>query len=247
MKTMTAISSVLMCLLAACASTGTERRAVEAPTPEALIERHIEASGGRERLSAIKARVMTGRVSLPMAGIQGQFAMAQATGGKSLTAITIAGLGSEVLGSDGERVWSLSSTTGNRFLDGEELTQRKPELLLSPELQWDSLYPSREVKGEKTLGEQRCWVVVFTTPAGHAYTHYFDQATGLSVGVDMVQISQMGAIPVQQRYFDFRDVDGVKLPFLVSIAGMGMEQIIEVDVIAHPDEVAPEAFIPPQL
>lgn len=247
MKTVTAIAGVFVCLLAACASTGTGGTAAEAPTAEALILRHIEASGGRERLATLKGRVMTGRVSLPAAGIQGQFAMVQTHGGKSLTAITIEGLGSEVQGSDGERVWSLSSTTGNRFLDGEELTQRKAELTFIPELQWDAIFPGREVKGEKTLGEQRCWAVVFTTAAGHSYTHYFDQATGLSVGVDMVQITQMGEIPLQQRFSDFREVDGVKLPFRVSIAGMGMEQIIEVDVVAHPNEVPMESFIPPQL
>lgn len=247
MKTVTAISSILVCLLAACASAGTKGGAEGRPPAEALMERHIEASGGRERLSAIKARVMTGRISIPAAGIKGQLAMAQAHGGKSLTAITIENLGSEVVGSDGERVWSLSSTAGNRFLEGEELTQRRQELTFIPELQWETLFPTREVKGEQTLGEHRCWVVVFTSPAGHSYTHYFDQTTGLSVGVDMVQVSQMGKLPVQQRYSDFREVDGVKLPFRISMSAMGMEQIIELDVVAHPDEAPPEAFIPPQL
>lgn len=247
MKTTTAISSVLVCLLAACASAGTQGSTQGPPPAEALIERHIEASGGRERLSALKSRVMTGRVSMPAAGIQGQFAMVQTHGGKSLTVITIEGFGSEVVGSDGERVWSLSSTTGNRFLEGEELTQRRQELTFIPELQWATLFPTHEVKGEKTLGDHRCWAAVFTSPAGHAYTYYFDQATGISVGVDMVQVSQMGKLPVQQRYFDFRDIDGVKVPFRISMSAMGMEQIIEIDVVAHPAEVPPESFIPPQI
>ncbi len=248
MKTMNAGVGVLVCLLMACASAGPQgSAAVELPTVESIMDRHLEALGGRERLAALPARLMSGRLSIPVAGLKGTVAMIQAPKARSLTAMTIDGLGSEVVGSDGERVWSLSATSGNRFLDGEELVQRLHELTFMAELYWESLYPTRVVKGEATVGEHRCWEVVMTSPAGHAYSWFFDQVTGLLVGVDGVQVSQMGKIPVKQRYFDFRDVDGVKVPFRIVVAAMGMEQVVELDVVVHPPELPAATFVPPQF
>lgn len=248
MKTMNAGVGLLVCLLMACASAGRQgSAAVEKPTVESIMERHIEAIGGRERLSVLPSRLMTGRLSIPVAGLKGTVAMIQAPKARSLTAMTIDGLGSEVVGSDGERVWSLSATSGNRFLDGDELVQRRHELTFMPELHWESLYPTREVKGEAKVGEHRCWEVVMTSPAGHAYTWFFDQATWLIVGIDTVQVSQMGKIAAKQRYFDFRDVDGVKVPFRITVAAMGMEQVIELDVVVHAPELPAETFAPPRF
>jgi hypothetical protein len=69
-------------------------------------------------------------------------------------------------------------------------------------------------------------VVQGTTSGGALATLYFDDQSGLLTRLVRFADSQVGRIPTQTDYADYRDVAGVKMPHRLTITWLdGREQI----------------------
>ncbi len=66
--------------------------------------------------------------------------------------------------------------------------------------------------GEKTFGEGKAINLLVTAKEG-TFQLYLDTSTHLPRGVSYQTVGQQGPINVQEVYSDYRDVDGIKLPF----------------------------------
>ena len=94
------------------------------PAAQAVIDRHIEASGGRKALEAINSVALTGTVSIPANGMSGTVEASFARPNKMATRMNLAGIGEVQEGFDGTTAWSISPMTGPMLATGEELAQK---------------------------------------------------------------------------------------------------------------------------
>ena len=133
---------------------------------------------------------------------------------------------------------------GPRLLTESELDTESHDAAFNAPLHWDSLYPERELIGAEDFEGQVCWKLRLVTQAGGEREAYFSQESGYLVGMDMTIPSDMGPMPIQVTIEDYRDVDGVKMPFR-SIQTVGpVEMVAELDSLEW-DVDAPVDFAMP--
>jgi hypothetical protein len=62
---------------------------------------------------------------------------------------------------------------------------------------------------------------------------YFDTETGILLRIITKQHTAEGASASQEDFEDFRDMDGIKLPFTIHQSGSEPESTIKVDEVHH--------------
>ena len=74
---------------------------------------------------------------------------------------------------------------------------------------------------------------------------YFDEQSGLLVRLVRYAESPLGLIPTQIDYGDYRDVDGVKIPFRWTVAQPGASSTIQLEQIQQNVRIDEATFIKP--
>ena len=88
-------------------------------------------------------------------------------------------------------------------------------------------------------------VVQGTGPRGILATLYFDQESGLLLRVVRYGRSPIGRVPTQVDYGDYRDVNGVKMPFKLVFAWMDGRDAIQLSDIQTNVAIDAAKFAPP--
>jgi outer membrane lipoprotein-sorting protein len=71
------------------------------------------------------------------------------------------------------------------------------------------------LKGKEKIGDRDAWVLVLTSTAGKTVTQYVDAETFLLTRQLMTQQTAQGEMEMKVELSDYRDVSGVKVPFLI--------------------------------
>jgi hypothetical protein len=146
-------------------------------------------------------------------GIKGTFENYSAAPNKSIAKVTLVGIGELVEGFDGTTAWSMNPIQGNRDKQGEELAQSKLTNNFNRETNLDKIYPKMEVRGIEKIGADDAYVVVAMPDNLPTETFYFDTKSGLLVRQDSTTITPEGKMAGKTFLEDYREVDGVKVPF----------------------------------
>jgi hypothetical protein len=189
--------------------------AAKLPTVKEVLDKYVQALGGREANEKIQTRVMKGTVELAPMGVKGTGEVYQAAPDKSYNKITLGGIGDLIEAYDGTTAWAINPIQGNRDKTGSELLQTKLAAAFHRELNFEKLYPKMQVKGIEKIGDKEAYVI-FAEPTGlDPQTFYFDRQTGLLLREDATLISPEGKTSVKTFYEDYREIDGIKLPFKI--------------------------------
>ena len=188
-------------------------------TTDELMAKAIEAIGGEANWRKIKSRVTVADINLVNQGVKGSTTSYAKFPNKSATETTMTALGKTIAkgfeffdGTNGEEVYTF--TTLERFT-GKKLENVKLDAdLLSP-LNWKTNYKTVEIKGLEKVGDEDCYAVEFTPEKGTRVTKLYSTKTFLLLEQRGFTVSSTSSlsIPYSIVYSDYRDVDGVKLPF----------------------------------
>ena len=219
------------------------------PTGEQIIDKYIEATGGKAAYEKITSRVITGKMSVPAQGISGDVVVHQKAPNLSHTTISIPQLGGKIeRGFNGEVGWEKNPMTGSRIFEGEEKQQMLREAALNTELNWRDIYKSAELVGKEDIKGKPAYKVKMTTKSGNEETRFYDVESGLLVQTQMTIKNVQGEFPVVVTPSDWRDVNGVKMPFKSSteLKSLGMEQLITMDKVETNVDVPESTFALPE-
>ena len=175
------------------------------PRVEAVIERYVEAVGGRAAFEGLKTRVSKGTFAGTFAGVEmsGVIEVLEKAPDRSLTVVNVNGLGRMRRGFTGEYAYQQIPLFGFRRIEGSELADTRLASDFFWPLDLKRLYPTMTLKGREKSGDAELMVVEAVPSRGSAVTLYFDAHTGLLARRNTT-------------YFeDYREVDGVRLPFRV--------------------------------
>ena len=161
------------------------------PTVDAVVDRYVAAMGGRETLEKMKTRTIAGAVTR-MNGrtppVSGEF---EATA-------TLPGTGdvktefSYPPEAEGEMVYSF----------------------IRP-LRIRELYSRLAVTGRTAIDGKDAIVLTATTTRGPVHTLFFDEASGLLLRRYSERPTPLGPLPEEFDFADYRDVKGVKVPYVI--------------------------------
>lgn len=212
------------------------------PTVEQILDNYVRALGGREALLRVKARVFKGS----RVGADGVL-VPEEVQQKAPNKLLITTSYPQIVfrrGFDGALGWARDSQGGSD-IGREELAELAREAEFHKEVRLRDLYAGLSVEGRAEVGEREAYVVAATTREGTTEKLFFDAQTGLLVRKYREMRLALGAFPTQTDYEDYREVDGVRVPFLIrwSIPGRTWgRKIAEVKTNVEIDDAA---FSPP--
>jgi photosynthetic reaction center cytochrome c subunit len=226
------------------------------PSPESILDKYIQAAGGAQRLASLKSFVGKGTsVSFGGFGGGGDVELVAEAPDKRATIILFkeaTDRGDQIRTYDGHTGWVRTplNVLGEFQLSGGDLDGARLDAQLSfpgqikqvltnlktgpPGSITDLPAPTSQASLQKdvTLGQTHdVDVVQGTGPRGLLVTLYFDRKTGLLLRELRYGNSPIGRVPTQVDFADYRDVNGIKLPFRITYAWLdGRDSIVLNDI-----------------
>jgi hypothetical protein len=181
------------------------------PTVEEILDHYVRAVGGRLAVEKVTSRVSKGS----RVGADGVLVPEEVYAKAPNKLLTVTSYPDLVFrtGFNGAQGWARSSQ-GGRELTEEMMAQLRREAEFYKETRLKEMYSKLVVLGREKVREREAYVVE-ATPAGAGGPEklYFDAQTGLLVRKYVEMKTVVGQFPTQTDYEDYREVDGVKLPF----------------------------------
>lgn len=203
------------------------------PTVDQVIDKYVAAMGGRAALEKQTSRVSKGTVEIPDVGLSGSFEISEKAPDKSLSVLQLPGLGLVREGAGEGAAWSDDPQQGVRDKTGNELADALRGATFNSELRIKTLYKTLELTGTETVGGRPAYVLVATPEAGSARRMFLDVETGLMVRESSTRDTAQGPMDVDVFVDDYRDVDGVKQPFVIRQVTSMFTLVIRVSEMKH--------------
>lgn len=187
------------------------------PTADQILAKYTDAIGGQAAIDKMKTRVMKGTY----AGFNGAELPFEA----SLTApdrfyVTVTTpQGTTERGFDGKVAWE-KNARGVNELGNPVLDQMKSMFLSFSNIKLKEEFPRLRLGGRDKIGDRNVVIVSGTTADNHRARLFFDAETGLLLRRISYTETMVGVIPEQIDFEDYRDVDGLKLPFTVKVSSV---------------------------
>ena len=222
------------------------------PAPGSILDKYIEASGGAQRLAGLTSFVGKGTsVGFGGFGGGGDVEIDAKVPDQRATIILFkaeTGRGDQIRSYNGRTGWVRTplNVLGEFQLSGGDLDGARFDAQLSfpgqikqiltnlktgpPTSIMDLPGPSSQTSLQQDLAlgqSHECDVVQGTGPRGLLVTLYFDRQNGLLLRELRYGNSPIGRVPTQIDYGNYRDVNGIKLPFRITYAWLDGRDSIE--------------------
>ncbi len=195
-------------------------------TADDIVEKSIAAMGGRAAMEKIKTRSMTGDIVLttPAGDIPGTVEVTNAAPNKSRSVIkadlSAFGAGPLVIDQrfDGSSGYVLDTLQGNREITGNQLDNMKASSFPHPFLSYKAMAVAVKLAGKTKVGDRDAYELTFQPSVGSMVRQFVDAESYLPIQtVIKATVPQVGEIEQTAIASDYRDVDGVKLPFRIQV------------------------------
>jgi hypothetical protein len=211
------------------------------PPARSILDKHLEAIGGRTALLRHSSMIQRGTLSMPKAGLTGDLIVYRAKPNKSIVKITLPGVGQVTEAFDGTHGWSESPMTGPMVLDGKQLADRRFDSEFFGELHDDSRYASITTLERTEFEGRPCFKVRFVRKTGTEDIEFYDVETGLKAGSISTRETPMGTITGTSAETDYRKFGSLLHATKQRIQMAGVEQVITVTAVEY-DAVPPAVF-----
>lgn len=188
------------------------------PTADQVLAKYTEALGGSAAIEKLKTRSLKGSW-LTGSGVSLGYEVYQ-TPDKIYSVLHTPKQGDIERGFDGHVGWEKSDRGGVREFEEPELSlfRRYPDLFKDLKLQGQ--FTRIGFGGKDTIDGKDVYVLRGQGSDGKGERLYFDAQSGLLLRRVTSTPTVVGLIPEQVDYSDYRDVDGLKLPFTIRITSI---------------------------
>jgi len=222
------------------------------PSPESILDKYIQASGGAQRLAGLTSFDAKGTsVGFGGFGGGGEVEIAAKAPDKRATIILFkaeTGRGDQIRTYDGRTGWVRTplNVLGEYQLIGGDLDGARfdaqlsfpgqikqiltnlrtgqPTTITGLQMSQSQAAIQKDANSGKSFNVD---VVQGNGPRGLLVTLYFDRQTGLLLRELRYSETPIGRVPTQMDFADYRDVNGIKLPFRISYVWLdGRDSIV---------------------
>jgi Photosynthetic reaction centre cytochrome C subunit len=187
------------------------------PTPipaDEILNKYITAVGGQAAIDKIKSRTATGTITAAN-GQSGTYELIQTTDRAIETITTPRGAIKLALTSTGG--WE-SNGPNPHELAGGDLTRVRNAYQLFSFLKLKEQYTRLRSGGRDKVGDRDAYVLQANRSDNEVERLFFDVETGLLLRRVTYMRTMIGIIPQQWDFEDYRDVEGVKMPFTIRLS-----------------------------
>ena len=216
---------------------------VGAQTADEVVERSVTALGGRAALGKLKSQSATGTITLstPAGDIAGTVEILTAAPNKSRSLVkadlSALGAGQLVLDQrfDGNAGYVMDTLQGNHDITGNQLDNLRNGSFPHPFLNYKEMGTTAKLSGKEKVGEREAYLVIFEPPSGSVVRQYVDAETYLPIKVAVkFNVPQLGReVEQTTELLDYREVDGMKLPFRFMATSAVQNYTITITKVEH--------------
>jgi outer membrane lipoprotein-sorting protein len=188
---------------------------ISLPSPDEIVAKYEKAVGGRAAFEKLSSRVSKGSFALGEMGNPGTTEIYQKAPNKMVTITNVPDFGVVSSGVDGTVAWLDTPQFGTQELTGDAAAASKRNADFYEQIRLKEAYPKMVVKGKESFGGHDVYVVEATPAEGAPELLSFDTDSGLLVRSQTHINGPQGTIDIDTRLSDYRDVDGIKLPFKI--------------------------------
>jgi photosynthetic reaction center cytochrome c subunit len=212
------------------------------PSGDQLLDKYLRALGGAPAIDKINSRVMKGTIDL---------------GGKSLPidiyskdpekriSFTHLPDGDSVTAFNGHEGWLGTPGRPPREMHGGDLDGASIDADLHLPTHFKTMFSEMRVRGTEKLDDHEAYVVVGQREGKPPIRLYFDEQSGLLVRLVRFGDTALGWLPTQIDYADYRDTNGVKIPYRWTLARPGGRFTIQVSDVKQNVPVDDAKFVKP--
>jgi photosynthetic reaction center cytochrome c subunit len=184
------------------------------PTADQILAKYVEGLGGQATIDKMKTLVMKGTY-VGFNGASLPYEVDLVAPDKFYINVT-AQQGTVERGFDGKVAWEKGPRGVNELMN-PVLDDLKAVFLFYRNIKLKEQFSQMRFGGRDKIGERNVLVLNGRTADNHRERLYFDAETGFLLRRISYLETPIGVIPSQIDFEDYRDVDGVKLPFTVKV------------------------------
>lgn len=219
-----------------------EAKEPSGPSAQQLLEKYVQASGGAAAIDKVTSRVMNGTIdfggrSLPIdiynKDPEKRISFTHMTGGDSVTAF------------NGQEGWLGMPGRPLRAMEGSDLDAAAIDADLHLPTHLEHMFSRMRVRGTEKIGDKDAYEVVGQREGKTPMRLYFDQQSGLLLRMVRYGDTALGWLPTEIDYADYREADGVKLPYRWTLARPNGRFTIQVTEMKQNIPVDDAKFVKP--
>jgi photosynthetic reaction center cytochrome c subunit len=212
------------------------------PAGDQLLDKYVQAAGGAAAIDKVTTRVMKGTIDF---------------GGKSLPidiyskdpderiSFTHMPEGDSITAFNGHEGWLGTPGRPLREMHGGELDAASMDADLHLATHLNPMFSEMRLQGTEKIGDHEAYVVEGKREGKTPIRLYFDEQSGLLVRLVRFGETALGWLPTQIDYADYRDTNGVKIPYRWTLARPSGRFTIQVSEVKQNVPVDDAKFVKP--
>lgn len=185
------------------------------PTLDEVIDRYVQAAGGARAITAVTSRVVKGTVDVVGVSRGGSFETYSVAPDKALSIIQAHPMGTVKIGYNGRAGW-MQTGTSVRMLKRAELESARGDADFYAILNLKNNYSKLTLAGKSKIGYREVYVIDLQAQNGATDRLFIDAETYLPVRMNGTRMHDGASVPIEIYYDDWREVDGIKIPHVIT-------------------------------
>jgi len=225
-----------------------------APTADEIVDKAVAALGGREALGKLTSRSTAGAISVSTPGgdFSGTIEVLNQAPNKVRTLINLdlsaVGAGALTVDQrfDGTTGYVIDTMRGNSNVTGAQLENMRNSIFPTPLLNYKERGTKIVVGGKEKVGDRDAYALSITPASGSALRLFLDAETYLPLrSIINTDIPEVGPVEQTVDFSDYREVDGVKVPFRLKATSAVQNFVVAVTKVEHNVKIDPALFAKP--
>lgn len=212
------------------------------PTVDHVLDKYVQAVGGKAAFEKVKNRIMKGELVLSTGRTIQQETYRRAPN-KALVITT--GPSVIIQGFNGTIGW-VKTNGGVQQMNSFAVADFKFNADFNREIRLRELYRKLSVTGKEKIGHHEAYVIEAIPLEGATERLYFDTQTGLLIRRAADEVTAFGTIPDFTDMEDYKEVDGVKLPFTIGRSSQWANSTLKVLEVKHNVDIDDAMFEMPR-
>jgi hypothetical protein len=185
------------------------------PTADQLFDKYLQAIGGADAVNKITSRVQKGTINV--GGRDVAIEIFSKDPKKRVSFMHMAN-GDSITVFDGHEGWLGAPGRPVREMHGPDLEGAAMDADLHSAAQLKQMFAEVRVGGTEKIGDHEAYEVFGRRADKPPVRLYFDEQSGLLVRLVRYGETPLGQLPTQIDYADYREANGVKIPFRWTLA-----------------------------
>jgi photosynthetic reaction center cytochrome c subunit len=220
-----------------------EKLSTKLPAVSELLANYVRALGGAAAIERVTTRVEKGSASFRAQSVSIEIST-QAP--DKLAIVRHAAGGDSVTTFDGQAGWSSAPGRAPRELHDADVAAARMDADLQFPLHLQQMFPELRLEYPEKIGDRDAYLLLAIREGQPPVKLYFDEQSGLLVRVLRYAETPLGRNPTQVDYADYRDVDGVQVPFRITTSQPGNVTTIQLEEVRQNVPIDAARFAKPQ-